>query len=442
MKHHSSSLTRRSFLAGTSAVVGVALVVPLRFDTASAQQAGEPRMPQSFIRIDTNGRVTFLLPTCEMGQGTHTGQAQILAEELGAEWSSIIVDMPKQPAPDYRLPFGQMRSVGSFGIRFWHDPLRRAAAQARGMLTQAAAVRLGADPAALRSENGSIVHAGSGRRIPFGDLVEEAMSLPVPENPTLRPDSERTLTGRTVPRLDTPAKITGRAIYSIDVRRDGMLYGAVRLAPVYSADVESMDENSVSGVVAVVRVPRGAVVVAETWWQAKQAADALDITFTQTPADSLSTAEIDAQLREALDRSDVPVTTLRGDAEATRSTQGRVVEAEFGAAPHPCEHGADLLYRRIDAGANGIVDWNPGARCPPDDAGTRPAGAGRPALHQHHLSRRRVRPEDPRRDRPSGSPGEPRRERSAGQGALGARRRRSAGPVPPDDDVPLPGDSG
>ena len=332
MKHHSSSLTRRSFLAGTSAVVGVALVVPLRFDTASAQQAGEPRMPQSFIRIDTNGQVTFLLPTCEMGQGTHTGQAQILAEELGAEWSSIVVDMPKQPAPDYRLPFGQMRSVGSFGIRFWHDPLRRAAAQARGMLMQAAAARLGADPAALRSENGSIVHAGSGRRIPFGDLVEDAMSLPVPENPTLRPDSERTLTGRTVPRLDTPAKITGRAIYSIDVRRDGMLYSAVRLAPVYSADVESMDESSVSGmpgVVAVVRVPRGAVVVAETWWQAKQAADALDITFTRTPADSLSTAEIDAQLREALDRSDVPVTTLRGDAEATRSTQGRVVEAEY-----------------------------------------------------------------------------------------------------------------
>jgi len=332
MKQHSLAFTRRSFLAGASAVAGVALIVPLRLGPALAQQAGASRMPQSFIRIDTNGQVTFLLPTCEMGQGTHTGQAQILAEELGADWSGIAVDMPKQPMPDYRLPFGQMRSVGSYGIRFWHDPLRRAAAQAREMLTQAAAARLGVDPAALRAENGSIVHPGSGRRIPFGDLVEDAMALPVPENPGLRPDSERTLTGRTVPRLDTPAKITGRAIYSIDVRRDGMLHGAVRLAPVYAADVESIDETSVSGmpgVAAVVRVPRGAVVVADSWWRAKQAADALDIAFTRTAADSLSTGEIDARLHAALDRPDVPVTTLRGDASATLSTQGRVVDADY-----------------------------------------------------------------------------------------------------------------
>lgn len=333
MTEHKSPATRRSFLAGASAAVGAALVVPLRLEPALAQQAGAPRVPQSFIRIDTNGRMTFLLPTCEMGQGTHTGQAQILAEELGADWSSIVAEMPKQPLADYRIHFiGQMRSVGSFGIRYWHDPLRRAAAQAREMLTQAAATRLGVDRRALRAEDGFIVHAGSGRRISFGNLVEEAMSLPVPENPTLRPDAERTLTGRTMPRLDVPAKVTGRAVYSIDVRHDGMLYGAARLAQVFSADVESIDESSVSGmpgVAAVVRVPRGAVVVADSWWRAKQAADALNITFTRTPADGLSTSEIDARLREALDRPDVPVTTLRGDAAATASTQGRVVEADY-----------------------------------------------------------------------------------------------------------------
>lgn len=333
MKQDNLSVSRRSFLAGASAALGAALIVPLRLPAAQAQQANDSPMPQSFIRIDTSGQVSFLLPTCEMGQGTHTGQAQILAEELGAVWSSIVVDMPKQPAAAYRVPFiGQMRSVGSFGIRFWHDPLRRAAAQAREMLTQVAAQRLGVDAAALRAENGTIAHAASGRSLPFGELVEDAMALPVPENPTLRPDSERMLTGRTVPRLDTPAKVTGRAVYSSDVRREGMLYGAVRLAPVFSADVESIDEGSVSnmpGVVTVVRVPRGAVVVADSWWQAKQAADALDITFTQTPADDLSTEAIDAMLREALDRTDVPISTLRGDEEATLSTQGQVIEAEY-----------------------------------------------------------------------------------------------------------------
>ncbi|UYG04399.1 molybdopterin-dependent oxidoreductase [Halomonas sp. LR3S48] len=332
MKLQDFSLTRRSFLAGAAAA-GVALVVPLRLPSAWAQQQEASHTLQAYIRIDTSGQVTFLLPTSEMGQGTHTGQAQILADELGADWSSIVVGMPNQPTPDYRIPFiGQMRSVGSFGIRFWHDPLRLAAAQAREMLTQAAAERLDVAPAALHAENGFIVHSDSGQRIPFGELVEDASTLPVPEEPILRPDDQRTLSGSRVPRLDTPEKVTGKAVYAVDVEREGMLYGAVRLAPVYSADVDSFDEGSVSempGVVAVVRVPRGAVVVADSWWQAKQAADALEITFTRTPADTLSTDEIDRLFREGLERADVPVTTLRGDAEATLSNDGEVVEAEY-----------------------------------------------------------------------------------------------------------------
>ncbi|KAA0012004.1 xanthine dehydrogenase family protein molybdopterin-binding subunit [Billgrantia pellis] len=331
MKLQDVSLTRRSFLAGAVAA-GVALVVPLRLPTWAGQ--GEAAgLSQAFIRIDTSGQVTFRLPTSEMGQGTHTGQAQILADELGADWSSIVVGMPNQPTPDYRIPFiGQMRSVGSFGIRFWHDPLRLAAAQAREMLTQAAAERLGVAPAALHAGNGFIVHADSGRRIPFGELVGDASSLPVPEEPTLRPDDQRTLSGRGVPRLDTPQKVTGKAVYAVDVEREGMLYGAVRLAPVFSADIEAFDESSVAGmpgVVAVVRVPRGAVVIADSWWQAKRAADALGITFTATDADALSTEAIDTMLRDALDRPDVPVSTLRGDAQATLSSDGQVVEAEY-----------------------------------------------------------------------------------------------------------------
>lgn len=332
MKPYHLSLSRRAFLGG-SLVAGAALIIPLRLPLAWAREEEGLRLSQAFIRIDTIGQVTFLLPTSEMGQGTHTGQAQILAEELGADWSSITVGMPNQLSDDYRVPFiGQMRSVGSLGIRFWHDPLRRAAAQARELLTLAAAERLGVAAATLNAENGFIVHADSGRMIPFGDLVEDAMALPMPEEPTLRPDSERTLTGHKVPRLDTPAKVTGKAVYGIDVERESMLYGAVRLAPVFSADVESFDESSISrmpGVVAVVRVPRGVAVVADSWWQAKQAADALDITFTRTPADMLSTDEINAMLREGLDRTDVPVTTLRGEAEATLSDDGQVVEAEY-----------------------------------------------------------------------------------------------------------------
>jgi isoquinoline 1-oxidoreductase beta subunit len=225
-----------------------------------------------------------------------------------------------------------MISVGSNGIRMWHDPLRLAAAQAREMLTEAAAARLRVEPAALRAEGGFIVHAASARKVSFGELVEAAMALPAPKAPKLRPASEQTLSGRSIPRLDTRAKTTGQAVYAIDVKREGQLFGAVRLAPVFSADVQTLNEKSVTGmpgVVAVARVPRGAVVVAKSWWQAKKAADALDITFTSTPADDLSTAKIDAMLREALDRPDVPITTLRGDAQTARTATGKIVEAEY-----------------------------------------------------------------------------------------------------------------
>ncbi|MDZ4358525.1 MAG: molybdopterin cofactor-binding domain-containing protein, partial [Variovorax sp.] len=133
--HTPASGARRDFLK-QAGVASLTIALPM---TAFAQTpapatgapaAPPPRQPQSFIRIDANGQVTFILPTCEMGQGIHTGQAQILAEELGANWKTITIDMPPRPTSDYRLPIGQMRSVGSFGIRIWHDPLRRAAAQA------------------------------------------------------------------------------------------------------------------------------------------------------------------------------------------------------------------------------------------------------------------------------------------------------------------------
>ncbi len=320
--------TRRTFLAGSAATLGV-LSVPIRL---SAQGAAQPSAPGAYLRIGADNSVTCILPTCEMGQGTHTGQAQILAEELGADWQTIRVEMPVQPGPDYRLPFGQMRSVGSYGIRHWHDPMRRAAAQLRMMLTEAASIRLGVPEGELSVEGGAIVHAASGQAIPFGQLVEEAAALPVPADPVLRPEEERTLTGRTVPRLDTRVKVTGEAVFSMDISLPDMVYGAVRMAPVFGSDVASMNADSVRGmpgVIEVVQVPRGAVVVGESWWQAKQAADALDITFTETPDDALDTPAMEAEIRAALDREDVPMTLERGDLDAAFAEAAQVVEADY-----------------------------------------------------------------------------------------------------------------
>lgn len=134
-----TQLSRRSFIASSATALTVAVQLPALAQTAQPAapvSAGPPpppnRHPSSFIRIFADGKVTFVLPTVEMGQGTQTGQAQILAEELGVDIRSVTITVPTQPQPEYRIHmFNQMRSVGSYGIRYWHDPLRRAAAQAR-----------------------------------------------------------------------------------------------------------------------------------------------------------------------------------------------------------------------------------------------------------------------------------------------------------------------
>ena len=327
--------TRRGFMkSGLVASLTVAVPLPLLAQTAPAAPASPtPRQPQSFIRINRDSSVTLYMPTSEMGQGIHTGQAQVLADELGADWQRISVEMPLRPTSDYRVTFiGQMRSVGSNGIRYWHDPLRLAAAQARTVLIQAAAARLAVNPSSLDAVDGAVVHAQTGRRIPMGELVEAASTLPMPAQPVLRPLSQQKLVGKTVARLDVPAKVRGEAIFSSDVKLPDMAYGAVRLAPVFTADVQSIDDTrarAMPGVLAVVRVPRGAVVVADSWWQAKQAADVLDIRFTSTPHDTLDSAEIDRRLKAGLDIEGVAPALTRGDTATAFASAAKVVQAEY-----------------------------------------------------------------------------------------------------------------
>lgn len=333
-------LSRRAFVAGSAATLTVAVYLPALAQTAAQPTpapAGPPpppnRAPASFIRIAADGKVTFILPTVEMGQGTQTGQAQILAEELGVDIRNVAITVPQQPAPEYRVHLlNQMRSVGSFGIRYWHDPLRRAAAQARTMLVQAAATSLGVDASTLTVANGAVVHAASNRSVPYGQLIEAAAKLTPPAEPALLPQAQRAYTGRPTQRIDVMDKITGKAVFGVDVKLDGMLHGAVKLGPAYRAEVVSIDDSkakAMPGVVAVVPVPRGAVVVANTWWQAKQAADALEIRWAATPHDAMSTSSINAQLTAALARTDVAPVVSRGDSAAAFQTAARIVEADY-----------------------------------------------------------------------------------------------------------------
>jgi len=318
------TLSRRTFLASS----GAALVVPFAVPSL-ARAAAESDAITAYLRIEPDGAVTIISPVAEMGQGTHTGHAAIIADELGVHIARIRVTVAEQPAPAYRLFFGQMRSVGSFGVRAWIEPLRKSAAQARTVLTQAAAARWAVDADTLTVEDGVVLHPSSGRQAAFEDLIADAARLPLPEEPTLRPAETRRYVGRSVPRIDTAAKIDGSAIYGIDVRLPDMLYGAIRLSPVFGAEVESIDRASAPGAIAVAEVPGGAVVVADSWWKAKQLADGLSIRWRPTPHDGISSADISRALRSGLDVETAPAAVARGDAVARLREAGRVVEADY-----------------------------------------------------------------------------------------------------------------
>ncbi len=322
-----TTLSRRAFLQSSGALaLTVAIAPPWRGASAKAAEWANP-----YLRIGADNEVAAILPTAEMGQGTHTGQVMILGEELGVEPSVISIEMPPRPSESYRLFFGQMRSVGSYGIRAWYEPLRKAAAQARNVLMAAASEEWGAPLAELDTVDGEVVHTPSGRRAPFGDLVEAAAQMPLPDEPVMRPDSDRRITGRPMRRVDTPAKVDGSAVFGVDVDVPGMLHGAVRLSPVYGAEVERFDAGSIAsypGVETVVPVPGGVVVVADTWWRAKQAADALDIRFAPTPHDRLSSAELSKAMRTGLD-DEVPPVVRRGDVESRLRDASHTVEAIY-----------------------------------------------------------------------------------------------------------------
>lgn len=328
-----TELSRRSLLKSAGAA-SIALTVPIAWPQ-SLQAAGDATGLTPYLRIHPDNTITALLPTTEMGQGIHTGQMLILADELGASPDQFKIEMPAQPSDPFRVKFGatmRQRSVGSHGIRSWHDRLRTAAAKGRSVLIEAGAAKLGVPPSELDTADGNVVHKASGKRLPFGDLVAAAAALPLPEQPALRPDSERKLVGKNFPRIDIPAKTDGSAVYGVDIKLDGLLHGAVRLAPVWRSDVKSIDASSVTsmpGVVAVVPVPRGAVVVAESWWQAKKAADALVIEFTTTEHDAFSSEAQTADMRAGLDASEPPVVMSKGDVVASLKGASKTVEAVY-----------------------------------------------------------------------------------------------------------------
>ncbi len=333
--------SRRDFLK-TGAGLTLAFVIP---GTNAAGPAG-PGMagsadalsggafaPNAFVRIGADDTVTVIAKHLEMGQGTYTGLATLVAEELDAAWSQVLVEGAPADASRYNnLLWGPAQGTGgSTAIANSFEQMRRAGAAARAMLVQAAALRWQVPAGELTVEAGVVGHRASKRQARFGELAEAAASLPVPEQVTLKDPKDFTLIGRHVPRKDSAEKTDGSARFTQDVKLPGMLVAVVAHPPRFGATVRGVDDSAaraVPGVADVVRIPTGVAVLAGDYWTAKKGRDALKLDWDESAAYRGSSRAIVADYR-SLAATPGAIARRDGDAEGTLARAGKVLEAEF-----------------------------------------------------------------------------------------------------------------
>ena len=218
-----------------------------------------PFAPNAFLRIDRAGKVTFVMPVIEMGQGTYTSMPMLIAEELEVDVDKVAIEHSPPDDKLYANPLiGMQMTGGSTAIRGTYVPLRRAGATARVMLVTAAAQRWNVDPSTCRAENGVVVHAPTGRKLGYGELVDAAAKLPVPEKVALKEPADFKLIGTPHRRLDTAGKVDGSAKFGIDSRLPGMKFAVVAISPTFGGKLVSVDEAKAKAVPGVTpgRAPR------------------------------------------------------------------------------------------------------------------------------------------------------------------------------------------
>jgi len=288
-----------SLLSGATLIDGVGLSYSR---TRSSLQIGTPL--NAWIRISANDEVTLISSQSEMGQGVMTTLPAILAEELGADWSRVKIEL-SSVAPAYRNPRINWQFTGnSESTTGFFDLLRTMGASAREMLTTAAANRWRVKPEECFANNGAIVHQPTGRTFKFGAIAADAAKVTPPQNPKLKPQSEWKLLGKPLPRVELASKLNGSAIFGLDLIVPGMVYAAAMQSPIHGGELISFDKASVmkfSGVIDVVPIPNGIAVVADQYWQARQALKSLKVNFAGGANSDVSSEMLEKQYRSALD---------------------------------------------------------------------------------------------------------------------------------------------
>ncbi|RVH13426.1 xanthine dehydrogenase family protein molybdopterin-binding subunit [Sinorhizobium meliloti] len=320
-------LSRRHFLIGAS-LTGAGLVIGLQPSPSSA--AAEAFEPNAFIRIPAEGKVVFVMPSVEMGQGIYTSVAMLLAEELEVSLDQVELEHAPADPTRYANPLlGDQITGGSIAIRAVYEPMRKAGAAARIMLVNAAARGWGVAPETCSAEAGHVVHATSGRRAAYGSLIQAAAAEAVPQEMPLKPASSFKLIGQSVRRLDSPEKVNGTAKFGIDARPQGVSYAAIAICPHFGGKlgaVETGPAMAVKGVKQVARIEDAVAVVADNTGAARKGLAALSIEWEPGPNGTLSLVDLEKRAEEAIDGNALP-----------HINEGNVAKAE-------AEHGPALEF--------------------------------------------------------------------------------------------------
>src|SRR3954469_9905548 len=358
-------LSRRKFIVGSAAVAGGGLALGLNVPFANAQNGAAASEVNVWVAIKPDDTCVIRIARSEMGQGTLTGLAQLVAEELECDWSKVTTEgvTPGRNLASKRA-WGEMGTGGSRGIRTSQDYVRRGGAAARIMLLQAAADQWKVPVAELTVSKGVVTHAASKRKTSYGKLAALASKVtpPDPKAIKLKDPKDWTITGKPLKRLDTADKLNGSKIFAIDLKLPDMLCAAIKDCPVFGGKVTSFDESKIAGMPGVKKVVKvkdtGIAVVADTWWRAKKALDALPIVWDEAGNGNVSSASIAEQLKEGFSSATTNGERSEGDARKAIDEAAKKVEAVYSTPflAHAC---MEVMNATVKLSADKAECWVP-----------------------------------------------------------------------------------
>ena len=364
-------LSRRTLVfAGLSAAGGLAIGMPIAAEAAVPKgflkttlmdgQNARPEMT-AWLVIDPDNSVTIRVPHQEMGQGTSTALAMLVAEELDCDWAQVRIEYAsanRNRRAGGKL-YGGMQTVGSQGVRTSVAMMQQAGASARERLRMAAAQQWKVDPSQCSIESGKCLFKASNRMLTYGELAPAAALIKLEVEPTIKPTDQYRLVGKWTPRLDTAPKVNGTAMFGIDAQVPGMVYAAVVSCPEFGGKLKAVDETAIQGrrgVITVVKMDDAVAVVADRYWRAKQALDKLKIDWAPGDNATVDSVQLDKAYRDALDG---PLVTAKdvGDSTAALAAPGAKVFEQMYEVPYLSHSPMEPLNCTVQLAPDRVDVW-------------------------------------------------------------------------------------